>query len=79
MKFICTFILLLFITTVASSHDIRFSNGKNALGIPFELVNNQIFLKVSFEDSQSLTFIMDTGASANVLSLRLAKKFGLNL
>lgn len=79
MKFICTGVFLLLLSSVAVCRDIRFANGNSSLAIPFELVNNQIFFKVRFEDSPPLTFIVDTGASINVLSLKLAKKFGLGL
>lgn len=79
MKFINICIVIWFLASVSLSQDIHFANSKDSLAIPFELVNNQILLKVSFEDSPPLTFAMDTGASFNVLSLELAKKIRLPL
>lgn len=79
MRFIYSCILLPFLAFAALSQNIRFANGKDSIAIPFELINNQIYLKIRFEDSPPLTFIVDTGASINVLSLKLAKKFGLGL
>lgn len=79
MRFIYSCILLPFLAFAPLSQNIRFANGKDSIAIPFELVNNQIYLKVRFEDSPPLTFIVDTGASINVLSLKLAQKFGLSL
>jgi Aspartyl protease len=56
--------------------DTRFASGKSALAIPFELddyhIDNHIFLHVSINGSSPLSFILDTGASHTVLSLRLS-------
>jgi Aspartyl protease len=59
--------------------DIRFASGKSALAIPLELVDNHIYLRVSVNGSPPLSFILDTGASHTILSLRNAKSFDMRL
>lgn len=52
--------------------DTRSAAGKSALAIPFELVDSHIFLRISVNGSRPLSFILDTGASHTILSLRNA-------
>ncbi len=58
---------------------VRFAAGDRAVGIPFELHNNQIYLKVAVNESGPLWFILDTGASQTVLALRQARTLRLGL
>jgi predicted aspartyl protease len=59
--------------------DARFASGKSALAIPFELVDDHIYLRVSVNGSSPLSFILDTGASHTILNLRNANAFGMGL
>ncbi|MBO0861960.1 MAG: aspartyl protease family protein, partial [Chloracidobacterium sp.] len=60
-----------------------FAAGKSALAVPFELddnnVDNHIYLHVSVNNSPPLSFVLDTGASHTILSLRTARSFGMGL
>jgi hypothetical protein len=47
--------------------------------IPFDLVDGHIFLHATINGSRPLTFILDTGASTNVLNLSVARSLGLKL
>jgi len=67
------------LTSPIYGFDTRFASGKSALAIPFELVDSHIFLRVSVNGSPPLSFILDTGASHTILSLRNAKSFGMGL
>ncbi|MDQ3907419.1 MAG: aspartyl protease family protein [Acidobacteriota bacterium] len=60
---------------VASHH--RFTQGRAALRIPFELGHNLIFVRARVNGSGPLWFILDTGASASLLSESVAKELGL--
>ena len=57
----------------------RFTSGKSALAIPFELEGNVICLQVRVNDSPPLSFLLDTGSSLHILSLRNAILFGMKL
>jgi|SRR5215813_1009674 len=76
-------VALLCMTPAIQAADIRFASGKSALAIPFELadtrIDNHIFLQVSINGSSPLYFILDTGASHTILSLRNAKSLSLKL
>lgn len=61
----------------AAAPDFHFASGDSAPGIPFELINNIIFIQVSVNNSKPLKFILDTGASFSVLSDTRAKALGL--
>jgi len=56
--------------------EISFDSGNSARGIPFELHNNHIYLSVKVNDSEPLSFILDTGASS-VISRTWAESLGL--
>ena len=56
--------------------EVRFDSGKSALGIPFELHNNHIYLRVRVNNSEPLPFILDTGAST-IISRTRAESLGL--
>lgn len=47
------------------------------LSIPFELVSNQILVKVGVNSSAPTWFVLDTGASSCVVDTALARKLGL--
>src|SRR5262249_39071376 len=47
--------------------------------IPFELVNNHIFLKVRVNNSDPLWFILDTGDDIAIVDMGVAKSLGLTL
>jgi len=57
---------------------VRFTSGNSALGIPFELIDNGIFLKAQVNNSRPLTFSVDTGAGIfGVITARTAESLGL--
>ena len=56
---------------------VRFVSGKSALKIPFELFGNLILLQVRVNHSDSLRFILDTGADTSVIDEQRAKGLGL--
>ena len=58
--------------------DIRFSSGRSALAIPFELDDNLIYVPVSINGSKPLSFILDTGAY-NIIHLQRAQELGVKL
>jgi predicted aspartyl protease len=60
---------------VASRH--RFTKGRAALRIPFELADNLVYVRARVNASEPLWFILDTGASATILNERVAKELGL--
>jgi len=55
----------------------RFASGTSALRIPFELSSNVIFLQVRVNGSQSLWFVLDTGASLTIIDVERAKLSGI--
>jgi aspartyl protease len=67
------------LSTTVSRSDTRFAAGKSAIAIPFQLVDNRIYLRASVNGSSPLRFILDTGANQNILSLRNAKSFAMRL
>src|ERR671912_1375720 len=58
--------------------DARFSSGKSALAIPFELDDNLIHVRVRVNGSRPLSFILDTGAYS-FIHTRQARSIGLKL
>src|SRR2546429_8143239 len=56
---------------------VRFASGKSALKIPFELFGNLILLQVRVNNSDSLRFILDTGADTSVIDAQQAKALSL--
>jgi hypothetical protein len=73
-----TLLLCLLSCATASWADARFSSGKSALAIPFELEDNLIYVRVSVNGSRPLSFILDTGAHS-FIHARQARSIGLNL
>ena len=73
------FSFLLFLCICAPvAADIRFTAGKSALAIPFEMEDNLIYVPVSINGSKPLSFIFDTGAF-NIVDLKRAREIGLPL
>jgi hypothetical protein len=58
--------------------EVRFVSGDAARGIPFELHNNHIYLRVGVNNSEPLLFILDTGASS-IISRQRVESLGLKL
>jgi len=62
-----------------SPQDVRFASGQSALRIPFELSGNNIWLRGRVNESESLWFTIDTGASFSLINIRRAQELGLQL
>src|SRR5215213_1856959 len=79
-RFTCfgTLLLCLMSCATALGVDARFSSGKSALAIPFELEDNLIYVRVSVNGSRPLSFILDTGAHS-IIHARHARSIGLKL
>ena len=45
--------------------------------IPFELHNNHVYIKVSVNNSGPMWFVLDSGASSSVITLKQMKRLGL--
>ena len=73
-----TLLLCLISCSTALCADARFSSGKSALAIPFELYDNHIYVRVSVNGSRPLSFILDTGAYS-IIHARQAHSIGLKL
>ena len=71
-------LLSLICCSTAFAADARFSSGKSALAIPFELDDNLIYVRVSVNGSRPLSFIVDTGAYS-IIHERQARSIGLKL
>lgn len=59
--------------------DYSFAEGDRAIGLPFELNSNHIFVGVSVNGSAPLSFLLDTAADTTVINLRKAKELGFAL
>lgn len=62
-----------------ASQNFRLASGQGALKIPFETSANVIFVQVRVNQSEPLWFILDTGASFNVIKQKWAAATGLKL
>lgn len=58
---------------------VRFAAGTSTRSIPFDLLGNRILLRVGINGSSAATFILDTGANFNVVSLQWARAAGIAL
>lgn len=56
---------------------VLFASGKSALKIPFELSGNLVLVQVRVNNSDSLRFILDTGADTSVIDAQRAKALHL--
>ena len=57
--------------------DYAFSTPEGKTTVPFELVNNHIYIKVLVNGKDSAYFVLDTGAGATCIDLTFAKNIGL--
>ena len=80
IRFILSAILTasLGVASSAVASDVRFTSGRNALKIPFQLYNNHIYLHVAVNGSALLWFVLDTGAR-NIIASKHARALGLKL
>jgi hypothetical protein len=67
-------LVCLAVSTPIHGFDVRFTSGTRALDIPFELVNNHIYLKASVNGSAPLSFILDTGARAHLSACKMPSR-----
>jgi hypothetical protein len=58
------------------ARDFAFTTGGDFAEVPFQFIENHLFLPVRIGDVESL-WILDTGASASVIDLGLAERLGL--
>lgn len=68
----------IFIIPEEGAPDFVFGNGKSAENIPFDFVEDHIYIEVDIEGKKGL-WILDCGASASVISLEYAQELGLDL
>jgi hypothetical protein len=68
LRFFCMMLLASFAATaraqVATPKNLSFDGGKGSFTIPFELVDNRIFVNVMLEGRGPFRFILDTGAGS---------------
>lgn len=57
--------------------DFRFTKGRHSLSVPFDLIGNIIYLPLRVNNSAPMWFILDSGASANMVEARRARALGL--
>lgn len=72
------YLVILAICPNVLGSDSRFSSGRSALAIPFELDDNLIYVAVSINASKPLSFILDTGAYT-IVNLPRARELGVKL
>jgi len=68
----------LFEPPVSDVRDFRFTDGVGAEDIPFEFIDNHIYLQVEVGGKTRL-WVLDTGASATVVMTRFAEELGLEI
>lgn len=56
---------------------LQFASGRSVSRIPFERVGNFIYLRARVNDSEPLSFLLDTGATASYFDVDRAKALGL--
>ncbi|HLF53227.1 aspartyl protease family protein [Flavobacterium sp.] len=67
MKNVCAlFFLLIFSTAVFAQDGFQFQNNKNKIVVPFELINNLIFIPIKVNGVE-LNFLLDTGVNETIL------------
>lgn len=68
------------VLSVPSSAQTKFSIvGKTPITLPFELIDNRVFVEVLLDGSGPLHFILDTGAGGFSLTDTAAQKLGLHV
>ena len=55
------------------------TSATSPVSIPFELATRHIIVKVSVNKSRPLSFVLDTGATAAIIRMDVAKELGLSL
>jgi len=70
--------LTLFEPPQHTTKDYQFVNGDRAENIPFEFIDNHLYIPVTISGKERL-FILDTGASMTVLNQEFAEELGLQL
>ena len=63
---------------VTTPDNLTFAGGKTSFTVPFELVDNRIFVNVTLEGRGPFKFILDTGGYGGI-SVETAKKIGAKL
>ncbi|HEV7891150.1 MAG TPA: aspartyl protease family protein [Pyrinomonadaceae bacterium] len=63
---------------VATPNNLTFVGGKSSFTMPFELVDNRIFVNVTLDGRGPFRFILDTGGYGSI-SVETAKKIGAKL
>lgn len=58
------------------ARDFVFTDGSDSAEVPFQFIENHLFLPVTIGDTESL-WVLDTGASASVIDMTLADDLGL--
>jgi hypothetical protein len=67
MKFIFTFYVFLFtVVSSFSQSNFQFKKNKSCVSIPFQLINNLIFIPINV-NGEKLTFLLDTGVEKTIL------------
>jgi hypothetical protein len=78
----CLFLLASFAATaraqVSAQSNLSFVGGRSSFTVPFELVDNRIFVDVTLEGRGPFKFILDTGGYGG-LSVETARKIGAKL
>lgn len=58
-------------------HDVVFTSGRSAVGIPFDGTNRHVAFQARLNDRDGLRLVLDTGAGGSVLDRALADSMGL--
>jgi hypothetical protein len=68
------------VTTSGQMKEVRFTNGSQALNIPFEMTDGgHIFLRIRANNSEALLFGLDSGFEQTAMSTKQAKALNLSL
>ena len=59
--------------------DVRFTAAGDSVVVPFVLRNNQVLVRGTIGDSDSLWFIVDSGAGSHCVNMSTAKTLGIDL
>jgi hypothetical protein len=82
LSFLCLALLVSFASEaraqVSTQNNLTFTGGKSSFTMPFELVDNRIFVPVMLEGKGPFRFILDTGGYGGI-SVETAKKIGAKL
>ena len=75
--------LMIMLLLVGGANNVRGARGVQTaptpLAIPFEVANHLVILKASVNRSRPLSFVLDTGASAAIVRMDVARELGLSL